>query len=45
MINSIDNGYNYIFIVKPQSAALTYDELITSASALLTKARKLNGES
>lgn len=45
MINSIDNGYNYIFIVKPQSATLTFDELITSATALLNKARKLNGES
>lgn len=45
MINSIDNGYNYIFIVKPQSATLTFDELVTSATALLTKARKLNGES
>lgn len=45
MINSIDNGYNYIFIVKPQSATLTFDELIASATALLSKARKLNGES
>lgn len=45
IINSIDNGYNYIFIVKPQSATLTFDELIASATALLSKARKLNGES
>lgn len=45
MINSIDNGYNYIFIVKSQSVTLTFDELITSATALLSKARKLNGES
>lgn len=44
MINSIDSGYNYIFVVKPSSAQLTYDELIASATALLEKARKLNGE-
>lgn len=45
MINRVDNGYNYIFIVKPQAATLTFDELIMSATALLVKARKLNGES
>lgn len=45
MINRVDNGYNYIFIVKPLAATLTFDELIMSATALLIKARKLNGES
>lgn len=45
MINRVDNGYNYIFIVKPQAATLTFDELIMSATALLVKARKLNSES
>lgn len=40
----IDNGYNYIFVVRPVAATLSYDELVSAACKLMIRAKVLTSE-